>query len=346
MLTGVGRNFRTWCVVFVFVLSGAHQCPAWNDTGHMLTAMRAWDSMNDQAHSWAMQLLKSHPRYAIDLQSKIPKTLAGADRDRWLFAYTATWPDQVWKIRTFAPRDFYKYFHASWHTIGLPIHLHDPLDQSLGDISVVLVLPRPTSGPASTQPAPLTAREALKQAIAELNDPSESGTDRAVALCWVMHLVGDIHQPCHTASMFCQRYAAWDGDHVSTRLGVVTSQGKTAMHQLWDHAMGDAEDLPTLEQLDLKMLHDRDTTVDSWIAESHLDAERFVYTPAVRAAIAAQDDAPKEPFKPVILDDEYVQAMRSLVTQRISLGGLRLGELLSIAARTPASSEPAPATQP
>ena len=336
-----GRHRGLACsAVFALAISIAAQCPAWNDTGHMLTAMRAWDSMTPQARTWAMQLLRAHPRYAIDLGGKIPKTLEGADRDRWLFAYAATWPDQVWKIRTFAPRDFYTYFHSTWHVIGLSIHLQDPLDQSLEDVSFAkTAILHPTTGPVSTQPAPLNAREALKQNIAELNDPSASESQRSVAFCWVMHLVGDIHQPCHTASLICRRFPASDGDHVGTRLPVMTSKGKTAMHQLWDHAMGDSEDLPTLQQLDAEMLADpklqpdalaqlkRDTTVDQWIAESHLDAERFVYTPEVRAAIAAQDGSPTVPFHPVVISDEYIRAMRALVAQRISLGGMRLGSL-------------------
>jgi hypothetical protein len=36
----------------------------------------------------------------------------------------------------------------------------------------------------------------------EVRDPATEAVKRAIALCWVLHLVGDIHQPLHAAALF------------------------------------------------------------------------------------------------------------------------------------------------
>ena len=37
---------------------------------------------------------------------------------------------------------------------------------------------------------------------AVLSNASAPAPARAIALCWVLHLVGDIHQPLHTGSLY------------------------------------------------------------------------------------------------------------------------------------------------
>jgi hypothetical protein len=43
---------------------------------------------------------------------------------------------------------------------------------------------------------------ALKQRVAELDLRTASQEDKAIALCWLLHLVGDIHQPLHCATLY------------------------------------------------------------------------------------------------------------------------------------------------
>ncbi len=37
-----------------------------------------------------------------------------------------------------------------------------------------------------------------------LNDSDRPGSERAIALCWLGHLVGDAHQPCHVGSLYVE----------------------------------------------------------------------------------------------------------------------------------------------
>jgi hypothetical protein len=64
---------------------------------------------------------------------------------------------------------------------------------------------KPEGQPASVQigePAPvniLTAMAENERAVRNETDPER----RAIALAWLFHLVGDIHQPLHTAAIRC-----------------------------------------------------------------------------------------------------------------------------------------------
>ena len=63
------------------------------------------------------------------------------------------------------------------------------------------------------------------------------GQEKAIHLCWVMHLVGDIHQPLHCVSLYCEQFP--NGDHGGNdslyRLG-----GKRIikLHPFWDELLG------------------------------------------------------------------------------------------------------------
>ncbi len=44
-----------------------------------------------------------------------------------------------------------------------------------------------------------------------LSDPSTSPAEKAVAMCWVLHVAGDIRQPFNTTELFSAAYPDGDG---------------------------------------------------------------------------------------------------------------------------------------
>ena len=64
---------------------------------------------------------------------------------------------------------------------------------------------------------------------------NESDAERkAIALAWLFHLVGDIHQPLHTAQLFTVEYPNGDrgGNEICVR---VTQAGQPMdLHRFWD----------------------------------------------------------------------------------------------------------------
>jgi hypothetical protein len=187
----------------------------------------------------------------------------------------------------------------------------------------------------------LTILEALPLVTAELNDTQLSASQRAVALCWVMHLTGDLHQPCHTASLFSRRFGGYDGDHHATQLPVEVDGKQRTMHGVWDVLIGRTTDFKGLKleendlvadpQLQRDQLSEltRDTTVASWIAESFQFARDSVYDADVRAAIEAQEANPQSPFVPVKLSDKYIDNARAIARRRGALAGFRLADTLA-----------------
>ncbi len=79
---------------------------------------------------------------------------------------------------------------------------------------------------------------ALEEASEALQKPNSTDAEKAVALCWVFHLVGDVHQPLHAVSVFSALYP--EGDRGGTRFYVRVGPGSAtvSLHYLWDNALG------------------------------------------------------------------------------------------------------------
>jgi hypothetical protein len=103
-----------------------------------------------------------------------------------------------------------------WHYINLPF--------------------KPDGQPASVQikePEPVN----ILTAMAENENLVKKESDRerkAIALAWLFHLVGDIHQPLHTAQLFTVDYP--QGDRRGNEICVRVTQGGQPMdlHRFWD----------------------------------------------------------------------------------------------------------------
>jgi hypothetical protein len=76
-----------------------------------------------------------------------------------------------------------------------------------------------------------------------LTDPNASGQDRTIALKWVIHLVGDIHQPLHCAD---RAFAGKPDDRGGNDVRVELEAGGRPfnLHSAWDSAILDRMLLP------------------------------------------------------------------------------------------------------
>ena len=100
---------------------------AWNDPGHRLTALIAYELMSDGERQTVIDLLKQHPRFKEDFGPKSqPKEIQllneGAKKDRalqrWMFGQAAVWPDIA---RGFPEAERARYHRWTWHFINRPI---------------------------------------------------------------------------------------------------------------------------------------------------------------------------------------------------------------------------------
>lgn len=126
---------------------------------------------------------------------------------RTLVAASA-WPDDIKK----KDHPFHSYEHSNWHYQNRPIE---------------------TTGDFGADNGEMVQR--LKENIEVLGDVHRAPAERAVALCWVAHLVGDIHQPLHNSNSFRPEFLP-RGDEGGNRFKVWLGSHKISLHNLWDSA--------------------------------------------------------------------------------------------------------------
>jgi hypothetical protein len=148
-----------------------------------------------------------------------------------------------------------------------------------------------------------------------LGDEKASRADRLEALKWLVHFVGDLHQPLHAID------EARGGNDIKLAVFGSPKCGDydCNLHWAWDTLLlehtGYSEEeyvgrLNTL--IAQKHLENQagGTPVD-WANESHLQARQIMEA------------------KPAAVDDAYYQANIELVNQKLALAGLRLATLLN-----------------
>lgn len=164
---------------------------------------------------------------------------------------------------------------------------------------------------------------AIDRDMAAVACPALSVEQRARALKFLVHLVGDLHQPLHAIED--ERGA--NGVEVT----IVTQEGvhgdlpfNANLHQAWDETLIDKTTWSWggfVDRLEAGWLKTADktmvnagTTVD-WANDSH------------RLAIGLIKSVPTN----IVLDDAYRKAHLALLDQRLGLAGLRLATMLNAA---------------
>lgn len=154
---------------------------------------------------------------------------------------------------------------------------------------------------------------ALNTQIAVLADRRRSDADRATALRWVVHLVGDIHQPLHAGER---------GDRGGNDIKITFNGSRTNLHALWDSGLllsyGQAEGEITREILDeIGRRNDLKTIIATapaqWAMASHDIARDVVY----RNLPASLDITPA-----------YADAARPVIRECLLRAGVRLAAVV------------------
>src|SRR4051812_10291331 len=144
-----------------------------------------------------------------------------AKQDHWIFQQAATWPDIVRKTKNDRP---------NWHFIDIPQYL-DPSDQMA--FANRLPVNVATEYPGRTPLENMNVVQAITFCRAMLN--GKAGPDvKAQAYCWLLHLVGDIHQPLHSTALFSVDHFP-KGDKGGNE--ILITKGKN-LHSLWDGLLG------------------------------------------------------------------------------------------------------------
>lgn len=303
----------------------------------MQVALLAYDALPSALQHELSALLRQHPRFAEDFLARLPPELTSdAARERWLFAHASTWPDLA--------RGQPGYDHGSWHYVNLPLYLRGGRLVSCAEARAAFTASlrrRSEPPPASlAEAAPgggaqLSIRQALPKAQRTLGDARASAEERALALSWILHLVGDAHQPLHGVALFSARRFI-GGDRGGNDI-LITGRG--SLHRVWDGLLGDDASPAAVEQglarlrgneelTELAQSATRELALDRWIDESCELARDAVYGPAVLRAVQASERLGGEGKPELGLSESYLQAASATARRRAVQAGARLARWL------------------
>ncbi len=305
----------------IFSLLNIINVQAWNSTGHMIVAELAWRKLSSGERKAVSDLLKQHPHYAELLNQEIPHN---ADRDEWVFLRAATWPDMVRPARPGSPpkpEHITAYHRSDWHYINIP----SIASSNLATIHL-----------ADHPPKATNVLERLPILEGTLRDKTASASDRAVALCWYLHLMGDMHQPLHCSAWFSQEFP--QGDMGGNSVAIQPQSAPVKLHAFWDDLLGTGESYtfidhvsdtietnPLLQKSKLKELKSH-KTYQTWADESADFAESFAYLQGSLRHAKWHDGVNASEVPDLNLS--YENNAQSVAQRRVAVAGVRLGQKL------------------
>ncbi len=278
----------------------------WNRATHMVTGALAYRELQTTAPQLIPRivgLLRRHPDYQQRWADKLSDPiLTEDDRNQYLFMLAARWPDDV---RSTA------YDHPTWHYIN---YLYAP-EQGMARTDTTLA-----TGETILQAF------ALNQQTLRSNAPDSS---KAIALCWLFHLAGDVHQPLHTTALVDKQFPEGDRGGNLFKIKVLMSSQTSNLHSFWDGMLLDADDYASVRNLavqirrvtrrnELPQLGKAD--IVTWSKESFILAQDNAYRNNTLWPGSDQDGA--------VLPADYVATVNPIARRQVALAGYRLADEL------------------
>lgn len=155
--------------------------------------------------------------------------------------------------------------------------------------------------------------------FALLKDKSLPPNVRLEALAFLVHFVGDLHQPLHAGDRSDR-----GGNDLKANYGVMPGYN---LHSVWDGLLADRaiSAAPTIVRSfsDSERAATNAGTTRDWSKENWEVSRDFAYKRAVDG-----DPCGAKPGQPVTIDEADIAASRAVLRQQVERGGLRLAKLL------------------
>jgi hypothetical protein len=311
---------------------------AWNKSGHMVAASLAYRDLKqnhpEKLKAW-IAILKQHEHFDQYWNPAL-NAMDPGKRDEALFMLAARWPDDM---RDPEFRD--KYHRRVWHFADHAISFTGaPSGISSG------ILPSPPQQGDKDEGFPHLLL-ALPHNLEVLKGNAAAPT-KAIALCWVLHLTGDLHQPLHMATRFSEEFPSGDKGGNGEFINVPPNGRALNYHSFWDDLIlaGPRKDSLTEDDPDrlanavteasrrAAVLARRDdlgrddfavqlakTALNDWADEGVKLGREVAY---LNGDLAASPDH----HDPTPLPAGFTKKAQAVAEQQIALAGYRLADLL------------------
>jgi S1/P1 nuclease len=321
---------RRGLLVGILLLLVVSSALAWNKAGHMVSGAIAYaDLTQGSPHTLArvITLLKMHPHFETKWAPHLAQlNLSPEEQDLYLFMLAARWPDDI--------RGDPALHHGAWHYINLP---YKPDGQ-------------PTTVPP-VDPPPENILLAYQTNLDILRSTAPDAT-QAIALCWVFHLIGDVHQPLHTITLFTSQFPTAEGDRGGTRFYIRVREGARtiSLHTFWDDLIVGSERFQSVRNTAtaLRLQPDHARAQIPELTETHFEqwARQESFSLAQDQAYRnGQLQGSRDQENGEVLPADYIPTVKPLAERRIVLAGYRLADVLRrlfAQEGTPIAPAPAP----
>lgn len=298
----------------------------WDSIGHRAMAALAYDRLRPATRMRVDALMRAHPDLANIADGLDPNT---ADGIRDVFIRSSVWPDRIRGDERFYrendPRATPTPMLPGYPSMARHEEWHYLVRSFSTDGTPTILLESPN------------AATAVATLADELANASTRASIRAYNLVWIIHIVGDLHQPMHGTSRSSAATPNGDagGNRVWTHLPG-SGYDSTNLHSVWDGMVGRRvrnvpiddvarqlrDALPMSPALPYDELRIPDgaalgDAVLGWANESQTLARHVAYALPPR-----RDGAPP------VLDEHYLTLGEAIARQRLALSAYRLAALL------------------
>jgi S1/P1 Nuclease len=310
-------SLRVSCIAIGFlVVSAAPHALAWGCDGHKTVAYLAFERLNSHARTAVIELLNHLPPER-GLSHYCP-----ADTNR--FVEVSTWADD---IRVQKPAT------GPWHFIDLAL-------------GTTMVDPKYCPFP------PGCVITAIQNDVATLRDLNASAGDRAVALLFLIHFVGDLHQPLHDTTNNDRGANCLPVSFFGQQPQELANENfKPNLHAVWDtdlvekakagRSIADfAAYLDAKYPSSINVWIRRPPNIFNWVLESHRLASSVVYgrlpvpvalEPPIPINACSDDNHVSRRLAALheVIDNRYFTATHEVLEVQLVRAGVRLSVILN-----------------
>lgn len=318
-------RFSRALFVFAFLVSLSSSLLAWGPVGHMTVAYVAFQKLTPSVKARVRDLLKLNPDYA-NWEKQIPAGTSPEDHDRMIFMIASIWADDIKGEQQYSDDGTNGGNTPNGESSSQNIGYSDRLRHKYWHFIDIAFSPDGTQLPPTPTPNAQTQIIAFR-AVLNSSQPDDL---KSYDLVWLLHLIGDVHQPLHATNRITQSHPSGDaGGNLVKLFGNASSN----LHSYWDDLPGSdckfcndkvqcvnraivlGRVLPPAVE---KAAHNLDAAV--WVRESFDDARNDVYRTPVGAGAEPSTIEP---------GGKYETEALKLARKRVALAGARLAEVLN-----------------